>query len=402
MEEYNLLTKELLKAGFSAENHPNYVKVAGGQFNKGNPLDNLYGGFEYLRIYADKFVYTTGCGLFVQGINVLDEVSVGGTCHSHENNNPVVRCPYLKKGCDKNFNQDLGDIIYGGGLTAQCWCECHRTESQYSYDKSIEKVNDQNRTERERLFQELKEKHNGRICRNQCFFNEHTGEWVFNYNPKHCLLGCPKMYTYCDVLGKQLSNKKGNVFYDIRKDFDVKVNDGDQIGLFDKSHYTEIIKGFKAFNKPISIDICEAYARVGKKEILKNYEMNHSYEKFWNNTITFEVLNVRVEVKETRDLFQDLEDIKNGIVISHESDNQANLKNLKRERAEKAKDAKRRKYIKQIWTIGWRALDPNDQKNALKVLEESEIREANKEFLNRKETVNDTQISIFDFIGGAD
>lgn len=402
MEKYNLLTRELLAAGFSAENHPTYVKVAGGCLSKEDPLYNIYGGFEYQRVYADKFVYKTGCGLFVQGMHVLDDISVGGCNHSHENNNPVVRCPYLKNGCEKNFDYDLGNVVYGGGLCAQCWCECHRTDETYNYNNSIERAKEQDRVERERLFQELVKKHNGRICRNQCSFNEHTGEWIFDYNPKRCLIGCPKMYGYCDVLGKQLSKKKGNVFFDIKKEFDIKVRDGDQIGLFDKSHYVEIVKGFKVFKNPISIDICEAYARLGKKEILQNYEMNHSYEKFWNDTITFEVLNIRAEAKETRDLLQDLEDIKNGIVISHESDNIAAKKDLKRERAEKAKEAKRKKFTKEIRARGWNALDQTEKKNALKVLEDYEIKEADREFRKPKEEPKESQISIFDFIGGAD
>lgn len=400
MEKYNLLTRELLAAGFDENNHPKYVKVAGGRVGKENALYNIYGGFEYLRIYTDKFVYKTGCGMYVQGIHVLDDISCGGDHHCHENNNPVIRCPYLKKGCKDNYNKVLANEIYGGGLCAQLWCECHRTEETYDYNKSIEKANEDRNEERERLYKEFAQKHNGRVCRNHCFFNEHTGEWSFDYNPKRCATYCPKMYTYCDVLGKPLSRKKGNVFYDVKKEFDVKLNEGDQIGLFDKSHYVEIVKGFKVFKKPISIDICEAYAKVGKNEILSNYEVNHSYERFWNKTITFEVMNIRAEIKETRDLFQDLEDIKNGIVISHESDNIAAKKDLKRERAEKAKDAKKKKFTKEIRARGWNALDQTEKKNALKVLEDYEIKEADGVFQEPKEEQKEKQISIFDFIGG--
>ena len=403
MEKYNLLTKELLAAGFTATNHPNYVKVAGGSLSREDPLYNLYGGFEYIRIYADKFTYKTGCGLFVQGIHVLDDISCGGMSHSHENNNPVVSCPYLKKGCTQNYDFVLGNSIFGGGLCAQCWCECHRTEETFDYSKSVEREQEKNRERREALFQELVKKHNGRICRNHCYFNEHTQEWVFNYDPKHCATSCPKMYTYCDVLGKQLSKKKGNVFYDVKKDYDVKVVEGDQIGLFDKPHMTEIIKGFKVFKKPISLDICEAYAKVGAKDILWSYEVNHSYEKFWNDTVKFEIINVRAEVKETRDLFQDLEDIKNGITISHESDNLAQQKDLKRERAEKAKEAKRKKFIKDIQRRGWDAFDEFEKKKILKVVDEYDIQVANEEYLRPKdeEKPKDKQLSIFDLMGGA-
>lgn len=402
MGKYNLLTRELMAAGYDAFNHPNYVKVAGGCFNKADPLDNLYGGFEFIRAYADKFTYKTGCGLFVQGIHVLDDLSCYGETHSHENNNPVVSCPYLKKGCKENFNFLIGNEICGGGLCAQCWCECHRTDESFDYNKSIERANKQNREKREMLFQELVKKYNGRICKNHCYFNEHKQEWFFDYNPKHCAVSCPKMYTYCDVLGKQLSKKKGNVFFDVKKEYDVQVGDGQQIGLFDKSHITEITKGFKVFKKPISLDICQAYAKVGLKDIQWNYEVNHSSEKFWNNTVSFEVINIRAEVKETRDLFQDLEDIKNGITISHESDNLAEKKDLKRERSEKAKEAKRRKFIREIQNKGWDYFDVFEKNKILKVLDEEEIEEANKEFLKPKQEPRqeDKQMSIFDLIGG--
>lgn len=401
MGKYNLLTKELLAEGFTATNHPNYVKVAGGGLSKDDPLHNLYGGFEYHRIYADKFTYKTGCGLFVQGIHVLDDLCCMGESHSHENNNPVISCPYLKKDCPDNYNAILGSRIQGGGLCAQCWCECHRTEDAYDYNKSIEKVNEQNMKRREELFQKMVKKYNGRICRNHCYFNEHTQEWVFNYDPKHCATSCPKMYTYCDVLGKPLSKKKGNVFFDVKKEYDVKVKEGDQIGLFDKSHITEIVKGLKVFNKPISLDICEAYAKVGAKSILWNYEVNHSYEKFWNDTVKFEIMNIRAEAKESRDLFQDLEDIKKGIMISHESDNIAAKKDMKRERAEKAKEVKKKKFIKEIQNRGWNAFDIFERNKFLKVLDEDEIKEANAEYLKQKEDkAKDEQLSIFDFIGG--
>ena len=95
MFEYNDLTKELLAQGYDENHHPDYVKVANGG---GHGLRNIYGGFEYVRMHADQFVYETGCGLLVMGKNVIDEVTVGGKTHSHENNNPVVNCPFKKIG----------------------------------------------------------------------------------------------------------------------------------------------------------------------------------------------------------------------------------------------------------------------------------------------------------------
>ena len=38
-----------------------------------------------------------------------------------------------------------------------------------------------------------------------------------------------------------------------------------------KTEQNEIIKGMKVFKKPLPIDICEAYAKIGKEEILYDY-----------------------------------------------------------------------------------------------------------------------------------
>lgn len=397
MAEYNQLTKDLIAQGYTAENHPEYVKVAGGCTNNINPLDNIYGGFEYVRIYADKFVYKTGCGKFVKGRSVIGDISCYGKEHSHENNNPIIGCPFLKTGCEKNFDQELGSILYGGGLCKQCWCECRRTNEEYNYDCSIEFERKKKEEERQRLYQEFKEKHNGRICQNHMFFDEQKNEWHFNYNPKRCSAFCPHGYAYCDVIGKKLSRKKGNVFYDLKISSKIKYKDGDQFSFFDKTEQNEIIKGMKVFKKPLPIDICEAYAKIGKEEILHDYVINHSYERFFNDTIQWEVLNVRAEVKETRDLLQDLDDIKNGIQISHDSDNIEAKKQEKRDRRKKAIEQKAKKFRKMILDQGWNNLSAVDKKNALKVMEESEIVEINKERRAMKDKPREPeQLSLFD------
>lgn len=397
MGEYNELTKLLLALGHTVDNHPSWVRVASGCYDRSDPLKNIYGGFEYQRTYADKLVYKTGCGLFCMGERAMD-VGTGGKDHSHENFNPVVSCPYRKKGCSQNFDKFLGES--GGGLMYICWCEVHRTDEQYDYSRSIEAEWKKNEEERDRLYEELKQKHNGRICQNHCFWDERTQEWRFDYNPKRCENFCPRQYGFCTVLGKKLSNKKGNVFYDIQKDWDVELTNGEQIGLFDKDHKTEIIKGLKAFKTPVPMDVCEAYARMGAQDILSFYEMNHTYEKFWNKTLKYSILNVRAEVKETRDLLQDLEDIKNGITISHESDNIEAKKAAKRDRAAKAKEAKRKKFIRMIEKDGWESIEDVDRKSIRKVLEQAEITKANAEHHKPKKAERAEQMSLFDFMEG--
>jgi hypothetical protein len=77
MKEYNLLTKKLIEEGYSADNHPSYVFL-GINGNDKNPLDNWDGGFIYVRMYAEKIVYKTGCGKFVMGKTCLDNFGTMG------------------------------------------------------------------------------------------------------------------------------------------------------------------------------------------------------------------------------------------------------------------------------------------------------------------------------------
>ncbi|MCR5755532.1 MAG: sarcolemmal membrane-associated protein [Acetatifactor sp.] len=403
MAEYNELTKRLLAEGYTAENHPEEVKVASGQLTDTDKLNNIYGGFEYVRLYADKLVYQTGCGLFVMGKEVIDDMSVFGITHSHENNNPVVRCPFLKVGCEKNYDKELGSILYGGRLCVQCWCECHRTDEVYDYSRSIEYEYKKDEVERQRKYDEFSKSRNGRICERHMSYDERTGEWRFHYAPHRCARLCyhPE---FCPVLGKKLSSKRGNVFYDLKKTFTVKMPENAQIGLFDKQTIVEIEKGKRVFSKPCSIDICEAYVKVEIEEILRNYLLNHSYEKLWNPTLEVEVLNVRAEQKESRDLMQDLQDIRDGIAISHESDNIAKSKNDKRERSEKARESRDNRLIKKIKLNGFESLSESDQYSAKKFLGDEliEILEEQRKKEKEKESRLPKQVSLFDLYGDAE
>ena len=132
--EYNKLTERLLEQGYTAENYPkDKVHIASGCYSRNdNPLDNIYGGFEYNRIYCDTFTYVTGCGMHVVGKNVLPSMGFSGEEWCHENDNPAVRCPYDKPNCPMNDERLHGMI---GG-----WCVCHRTEEPYDYEHSFEKV----------------------------------------------------------------------------------------------------------------------------------------------------------------------------------------------------------------------------------------------------------------------
>ena len=164
MSEYNKLTKQLMAAGYTAENFPkDKVHIAHGCYSRnGNPLDNIYGGFEYNRIYCESFIYKTGCGMYVKGKNVISRMGCMGEEWCHENDNPVIRCPYDKPDCPDNDPRLYG--TRGGGLCIQCWCVCHRTDEPYNFEHSFEKAEKERQEEKDRKYQEYSDAHNGRIC----------------------------------------------------------------------------------------------------------------------------------------------------------------------------------------------------------------------------------------------
>lgn len=125
-EEYNALTKKLLAEGYTADHYPDHVQIAAGQTGN-HPLQNLSGGFEYKPWYADEIVYQTGCGRYFRGFDVISDMHYMGTLWSHENGNPLIKCPESKGNCPKN-DQRLWEN--GQGMDKYFWCVCHQTEEQ--------------------------------------------------------------------------------------------------------------------------------------------------------------------------------------------------------------------------------------------------------------------------------
>ncbi len=395
---YNKLTERLLAEGYTADNFPrDKVHIAHGCYPRnGNPLDNVYGGFEYNRIYCESFIYKTGCGMYVKGSNVLSSMGYMGEEWCYENDNPVVRCPYDKAQCLNNDPRLHG--MRGGGLCIQCWCVCHRTDEIYDYEHSFEKADNERKEEKERKYQEYSNAHNGRICERHMYYNERTRTWALHYEPKLCAKLCYSQNGYCPILGKQLSRKRGNVYYDLKTSV-IPNMDGKQISLFDKSEEVTISKGNRFFEKPCSIDICEAFVKAnGEKEISYHYEINHSFERFINPTWKFEILNVRAEQKESRDLMQDLQDIKEGIQIYHASDSEKAVKEQKREKRQRAKEKRIAAMEKRILEVGYGNMDFFEQNRACKLLDFDridELEEIREEKLKNKQE-EPVQLSLFD------
>ena len=171
-----------------------------------------------------------------------------------------------------------------------------------------------------------------------------------------------------------------------------------QISMFDKEKYVSIEKGIRFFDKPCSMDICEAFVKVQKDEIAYQYGVNHSREKFINPTWEFEILNIRAESKVSRDLMQDLQDIKEGIEFTHASDEEKRTKEFKHKKRETAKQKKIEKIEKRILEIGYCNMEPYEQERCCKYLDFDRIDEleAIREENLKKEQEKPVQLSLFD------
>lgn len=394
MSEYNLLTRNLLGAGYTVESYPEYVQICSSRLPGNDPLNNLSGGFVYKSWYRDSFIYKTGCGLCVKGRNVLSNMSYRGIEWSHENDCPVLRCPYDQSDC--KYNNELLYGVQGGGTFIQCWCVCHRTTEEYAYENSIEKADDERHRETERKYQEYADAHNGRVCRNHMFFDERTKTWNQIYEPKRCTKICYSQDGYCPVLGKQLSKKRGNVFYDLK--ISGIRHDGT---LFDGERWAEIQKGIRFFEHPVSMDICEAFVKVSSDEIYQKLKWEkESYMRIFDSTYKLEVINIRAESRPSRDLLQDLQDIREGIQISHFSDVEKRRKEDKKARREAARQARICKLEKKLLETGYENLSEGslDKIHADKWLSQERIEELEQFRLQKikEEREKPIQLSLFD------
>lgn len=410
MEGYNKLTKKLLAEGYTAENYPkDKVHIAHGCYARnGNPLDNIYGGFEYNRMYAEALVYKTGCGMFVYGKEVLSDMGFMGEEWCHENDNPVIRCPYDKAECPDNDSRLRG--MMGGGTCIQCWCVCHRTDEPYDYGNSFEKAEKERQEEKERKYIEYCEAHNGRVCRNHMRFDERTRTWALRYDPKICAnLKCRgwkgsalnKRNSTCPIMGRELTNKKGNVFYDLKKSYLRTDLNGT---LFEGQIDTAIEKGIRVFDSPVSMDICTNYVKLCKDELISDVRMNYHSELYfaehYGRYFDIEIMNIRAEQRESRDLMQDLQDIRDGIKISHASDLEKDRKAQKSERRKQAKEKRIASMEKKILAVGYGNMDSFEQNKACKLLgfERIDELEALREENLKAEQEKPTQMSLADFI----
>lgn len=220
-------------------------------------------------------------------------------------------------------------------------CACHKTERPYAYDSSLDKIWDIRRNMEARKFWEFAVQKKGRVCRVHMRYRELSQKWELDYNPISCaghgVRGCTG---FCPLRNCELSEKRGNVFYDVK--ITRIIHDG---SLFDGQPEVAIVKGRKFLEYPVSLSICEEIAKRCAGEITWRENMKSHNTLFFHPDTKIDVFNIRAERRESRDLIQDLQDVRDGIVVTHESDAKKAAKEAMRERR-KQNAAKRIKRIK--------------------------------------------------------
>jgi hypothetical protein len=381
MRDLNELTKKLIEEGYTEENHPDWVR----------PFKDFYGGFTYDYKKLCELIFETPCGLLIKGSHFWGEMSFGGVNFTPENNNPATRCPYDKVGCELN-HELLRDLCMSGRLPI-VQCACHLTGKEFDYQKSVEMVWDERAVEEKRLYDEFAKRKKGHCCRSHMYFNQRGKKWEQQYDPMKCAKECYNQTGICDLTKRPLSTRRGNVFYDIKK-----TSYRHEGGLFDGEEIVSIIKGNRLLSNPRSLTICEEIAKRCRPEIEEKVNSKYYREMFFCPDTKIEVLNIRAESRESRDLLQDLKDIKDGIEVIHQTDLEKAAKQQKSERRKNALESKKMRLKNKILKYGLDEMEAVDRKRALKFLgplkvgmiEHTRIKQQ-----SVQENANETQLKIF-------
>jgi hypothetical protein len=339
----NELSKKLFEVGckpeeykpmFITEDHRGCRRV----YSEFDWSDNWH-CFEYSPEFLRRIVFESPCGLLMKGIDSYSHMVFMGIEWCPENNNSVHRCPFNRVNCELNHEYLRPAIGHKHDIVQ---CAFHFSDRVYDYENSYEKAWDEfyamQERKRKEFYSRMKWNPEAKYC--QCInWDEIKQNWYASYNPQRCTMGC--WNTICVLTGRRLDGKKGNVFYDVK--ITRICHDG---SFWDGEKTINIIKGKKMFDSLKPLPICEAYAKLCKSWIFDREKARYHRELFFNKDMIVEVLNVRAEYRESRDLLQDLRDIQEGIKIIHASYEKKESAQAKRERRKKYQEDKRRRREK--------------------------------------------------------
>lgn len=393
MKDYNLFTQYLFAQGYTFEHYPDYAKLPHNGCDR--HLFDILGGFEYERNYRHSKVYSTGCGLLCKGSDFSNGyMSYGGIDWKPENNNPVVCCPYQVNHCP--LRHPLLDHTNGGGLCKFSQCNCHEVDQPYGYEHSIQKIHDEQDRIIRQKYEKFREQKKDHVCYWHMRYNYWTKAWRQIYDPLECARSCQNIGGTCALKHTPISQKRGNVFYDLKI---TKIRHDDTI--FNGQEEISIRKGCRLLETNTSMTICENIVRYSSAKIQEREEGKFHSERFlfgWK----VEVQNIRAEQRESRDLLQDLQDIRDGITVTHASDQIKQNKEAKKQRRIDRKEKREQRLEKKILQEGWDAIAPHslDYFHAVKWFGEEKIQDLenrHQEYLTAKQN-QPQQLNLFELM----
>lgn len=377
----NELHQKLIDAGYTRENHPDDVRWYSG----GNE-------FEYTSKFLNESTWEAPCGIMRKGEFTHGYASFAGVTWRVENNNYNFHCPYRKIDCEF-FHPLLKEMSFGGK------CSWHMTDKPYDYVNSAEKLED----DRRKLTLDNLEKrfgHRGMIHCNCCHIDEQTCEPYFSFSPEACIRfmrnGCDNAVCYCT--GKQRNLQRANIYYDVRITTEYRKG-------FIVEPVVKVIKGRKLFESQKAMTDLELYLQCNPDAVMEkeNARSEHSqplfFAKYYNQRYELQVENVRIEKRSTRDLMQDLMDVREGIMVLHESDITKTNKERKSQRRKEALAKKIRRLESKILKFGYDGLDAADRRRCQKWLHPGRVEELEAE-RRKPEPVKPRQMELSEFLTG--
>ncbi len=391
VSEYpNDLTVKLLAQGCTPDNHPENARWESG-----------WGQFEYTKEFLRNRVYETPCGLFWREESWCGRnMGYGGIEWCHENDNPVVRCPYIPT----HHDCALRDSRLRSSPFAAC--AVRPVDKPYDYAHSVaatssaQQDEDAARSKKAlKAFAEHIRAETGGFCPDHARWNGDRCEWTYlsEFDPNVCVETCD--YQPCLRCGIRDDGKEGNVLYDIRESF--LRSDG---SLFDGEWNETVLKGARLFNHPRRLAVCEMTVRSadyimncvrGKSEYRRNlyFEEHH-----WHGRYMLSVENIRIVpkgAKDVRDLIADLQAARDGVSVIHASDLKKATDAAKKERREKNK-ARKASRMEQLILNGHYAELEDFKKNRIEKTLGSDRLEELLKAAKHMEPKNETeQISLF-------
>ena len=120
------------------------------------------------------------------------------------------------------------------------------------------------------------------------------------------------------------------------------------------------------------------------------------FAKYHGKGFKYEILNVRAEKRESRDIDQDLADIENGLHIVHMSDLLTSEKEAKRNRRAKAKKQRIEKLLKLCSTVGYDSLPDGEKIRIQRALKKGNLTFDEIIQAEKRKNETPTQLSLFE------